>query len=96
MLGDGGVRPPVVLGPMRVRLAGIVRGDASEAASVNAPTVAEATAALARTARVHGADGVVKVSSDLRRIAIACGPLSAQTMVEVQAWGTAVKRAEGE
>ena len=88
--GSGMVR----LGPVQVRLAGTVRSgdDGKEIPSVNAPTVAEATAALTRTARVNGADGVVEVGSDYRRIPIGRGPLSTQTLVEVLAWGKAVKR----
>jgi uncharacterized protein YbjQ (UPF0145 family) len=91
MLNGSGI---LRLGPVQVRLAGVVRadGDGKEIPSVNAPTVAEATAALTRTARVNGADGVVEVGSDYRRIPIARGPLSTQTLVEVQAWGRAVKR----
>ena len=60
----------------------------------NHGTVAEAEAALNRLARVNGADGVVRVGSDYRRAAIASTPLSTQTFVEVQAWGTAVSHAE--
>ncbi|UYY58732.1 hypothetical protein [Sphingomonas sp. S2-65] len=78
----------MTLGPVRVRLTGVVKGDA---ASVNAPTMAEATAALHRAARVNGADAVVQISSDHRRTTLASGPLSVQTLVEVQAWGTAVQ-----
>lgn len=82
------------LGPIQVRLSGTVKVDADgrEIASVSAPTPAEATAALTRTARVNGADGVIAVGSDYRRMTIARGPLSTQTLIEVQAWGTAVAR----
>ncbi|MBB5708896.1 hypothetical protein [Sphingomonas xinjiangensis] len=91
MLDNGGLRRPVTLGPVRVRLTGVVKGESDHnIASVNAPTVAEATAALHRTARVNGADAVVQVSSDHRRTALATGPLSVETLVEVQAWGVAV------
>jgi uncharacterized protein YbjQ (UPF0145 family) len=85
------------LGAVRVRLTGIVKGDVDDVqpASIAAPTVAEARAALDRVAQVSGAEKVVQVGSDYRRIALASGPLSTQTMVEVQAWGTAV-RAEAE
>ena len=92
MLDRGGLRQPMTLGPVRVRLTGIVKGDADQdTASVNAPSVAEATAALHRAARVNGADAVVQVSTDHRRTTLATGPLSIQTFVEVQAWGTAVQ-----
>jgi uncharacterized protein YbjQ (UPF0145 family) len=95
MLDNGGLRRPVTLGPVRVRMSGVLKGESDQiVASVNAPTVAEATAALHRTARVNGADAVVQVSSDHRRTTLATGPLSVQTLVEVQAWGVAV--AEGE
>ncbi|WP_404333325.1 hypothetical protein AB2M62_09610 [Sphingomonas sp. MMS12-HWE2-04] len=57
------------------------------------PTVAEATAALNRAAVVAGAENVINVQSDYRRDEIATG-LSVQTRIEIQAWGTAVKRAE--
>ena len=81
------------MGPVQVRLSGVIKVDEGdkEIPSVNAPTVAEATALLDRTARVNGADGVIGVGSDYRRIAIGRGPLSTQTLVAVQAWGTAVK-----
>ena len=84
------------MGPMQVRLSGVVKVDENdkELPSVNAPTVAEATALLDRTARVNGADGVIEVGSDYRRIAIGRGPLSTQTLIAVQAWGTAVKQAD--
>lgn len=84
------------MGPVQVRLSGVVKIDENdkEIPSVNAPTVAEATALLDRTARVNGADGVIEVGSDYRRIAIGRGPLSTQALVAVQAWGTAVKAAE--
>jgi hypothetical protein len=84
------------MGPLQVRLSGVVKADdnGDDIPSVNAPTVAEATAALTRTARVNGADGVIEVGSDYHRIAIGRGPLSTQALVAVQAWGTAVKKAE--
>jgi hypothetical protein len=84
------------MGPVQVRLSGVVKVDDNdkEIPSVNAPTVAEATALLDRSARVNGADGVIEVGSDYRRIAIGRGPLSTQTLIAVQAWGTAVKAAE--
>ena len=82
----------VPIGPVQVRLTGVVRGDAKghEQASVNAPNLAEATAALHRIARVNGADNVIGVASDYRRAALAAGPLSTQWRIEVTAWGTAV------
>lgn len=92
--GGGGVRQ--VTSPVQVRLTGVVRGSVTDDApptSVSAPTVAEATAALNRAAVVAGAENVVHVQSDYRRDEIATG-LSVQTRIEVQAWGTAVKRAE--
>jgi len=84
------------MGPVQVRLSGVVKVDENdkEIASVNAPTVAEATALLDRSARVNGADGVIEVGSDYRRMTIGRGPLSTQALVAVQAWGTAVKQAE--
>ena len=84
------------MGPVQVRLSGVIKVDEGdkEIPAVNTPTVAEATALLNRTARVNGADGVIGVGSDYRRIAIGRGPLSTQTLVAVQAWGTAVKQAE--
>ena len=84
------------MGPLQVRLSGVVKVDENdrEVPSVNAPTVAEATALLDRNARVNGADGVIEVGSDYHRIAIGRGPLSTQTLIAVQAWGTAVKAAE--
>lgn len=79
------------LGNVSVRLEGVTRAaeDGSAVPSVNVPTAAEATSALERKARVIGADGVLKASSDYRRAAIAQG---LQVRVEVQAWGVAIKR----
>lgn len=84
------------MGPVQVRLSGVIKVDEDdqEVPAVNTPTVAEATALLNRSARVNGADGVIEVGSDYRRITIGRGPLSTQTLVAVQAWGTAVKEAE--
>jgi uncharacterized protein YbjQ (UPF0145 family) len=84
------------MGQLHVRLSGVVKtdDDGKEIPSVNAPTMAEATEMLTRTARVNGADGVVEVGSDYHRIAIGRGPLSTQAMIAVQAWGTAVKADE--
>jgi uncharacterized protein YbjQ (UPF0145 family) len=84
------------MGPVQVRLSGVIKVDEDdkEVPAVNTPTVAEATALLDRSARVNGADGVIEVGSDYRRIAIGRGPLSTQTLIAVQAWGTAVKQAE--
>lgn len=84
------------MGPVQVRLSGVVKvdGDDREIPSVNAPSVAEATVLLHRTARVNGADGVIGIGSDYRRITIGRGPLSTQTLIAVQAWGTAVKSPE--
>jgi hypothetical protein len=84
------------MGPVQVRLSGVIKVDENdkEIPAVNTPTVAEATALLDRSARVNGADGVIGVGSDYRRIAIGRGPLSTQTLIAVQAWGTAVKKAE--
>lgn len=90
MLSGGGMTR---MGPVQVRLSGVIKVDEDdkEVPAVNTPTVAEATALLNRSARVNGADGVIGVGSDYRRIAIGRGPLSTQTLIAVQAWGTAVK-----
>ncbi|MET0309431.1 MAG: hypothetical protein ABW023_12045 [Sphingomonas sp.] len=84
------------LGPVRVRLSGVVKSgaDGHETASVNAPNAAEAIAALNRVAQVNGAEGVINVASDYRRAAIAAGPLQSLWRIEVQAWGTAVAAEE--
>lgn len=81
------------LGPVQVRMAGEARGGAQGEvpASVNIPTVAEATAAVHRLAEQRGADDVVGLNSDYRRVALASG-LAVQWRVEVMAWGTAVLR----
>lgn len=92
-----GIRPSMTpIGPVRVRLLGVVRGDSSgrETASVNAPNASEAVAALNRVAQVSGAAGVINVASDYRRTAIAAGPLQSLWRIEVQAWGTAVATVE--
>jgi uncharacterized protein YbjQ (UPF0145 family) len=89
----GGIGHPVTLGPVQVRLSGVVKAEEAPA-SVSAPTVDEARAALDRVAQVSGANGVVQVGSDYQRMAIASG-LSTQALVVVQAWGTAVGHAEG-
>jgi hypothetical protein len=84
------------LGPVHVRLSGVVRGDdkGPGIGIVNAPTAAEATAELHRVARVAGADKVVSVASDYRRAALAGGTTSTQWRIEVQAWGTAMAPAK--
>lgn len=86
------------LGPVHVRLSGVVRGDdkGPGIGIVNAPTAAEATAELHRVARVSGADRVVSVASDYRRAALAGGTASTQWRIEVQAWGTALAPAKPE
>lgn len=92
-----GIRPSMMpIGPVRVRLLGVVKGDSEgrETASVNAPNAAEAVAALNRVAQVSGAQGVINVASDYRRAAIAAGPLQSLWRIEVQAWGTAVAAVE--
>jgi uncharacterized protein YbjQ (UPF0145 family) len=92
-----GIRPSMMpIGPVRVRLLGVVKGDSSggQTESVNAPNAAEAVAALNRVAQVSGADGVINVASDYRRAAIASGPLRSLWRVEVLAWGTAVATVE--
>jgi uncharacterized protein YbjQ (UPF0145 family) len=94
---SNGIRPSMIpVGPVRVRLSGVVKSDASGqvTASVNAPNAVEAVAALNRAAQVNGAEAVVSVSSDYRRAAIASGPLQTLWRVEVQAWGTAVAATE--
>jgi hypothetical protein len=84
------------LGPVHVRMTGVVRGDENGpgVAAINAPTPADATAALHRAARVNGADRILQVSSDYRRAAIAGGAAVTQWRIEVQAWGTAVARVD--
>lgn len=86
------------MGPVHVRLTGVVRGDnkGPGVSIVNAPTAAEATAELHRVARVAGADKVVSVASDYRRAALAGGTASTQWRIEVQAWGTAMAPAKVE
>lgn len=95
-MSSSGIRQSSIeLGTMRVRLAGHARVDEAgdEVRSLNTPTVAEATAALHRTSRVAGADGVVRIGSDYRRTMLAAG-LTPQVLVEVQAWGTAVRKVD--
>ncbi|WP_294330499.1 hypothetical protein [uncultured Sphingomonas sp.] len=87
------IRPQLTpIGPVHVRMTGVVRGDQKGPGIgiVNAPTAAEATAELHRVARVVGADKVVSVASDYRRAALAGGTASTQWRIEVQAWGTAM------
>lgn len=87
------IRPQLTpIGPVHVRMSGVVRGDQKGPgiAIVNAPTAAEATAELHRVARVAGADKVVSVAADYRRAALAGGTASTQWRIEVQAWGTAM------
>lgn len=93
MMGNDPIKAQVNLGVLRVRMSGVAKQDSSgrEVVSVTTPTVADATAALRQAARVSGADGLVRVGSDYRRTAIASGPLSTQTVIEVQAWGTPVR-----
>ncbi|WP_193378017.1 hypothetical protein [Sphingomonas elodea] len=86
------------MGPVHVRMTGVVRGDEKGPGIgiVNAPTTAEATAELHRVARVSGADRVVSVAADYRRAALAGGTASTQWRIEVQAWGTAMAPAKPE
>lgn len=87
------IRPQLTpIGPVHVRMTGVVRGDENGPGIgiVNAPTAAEATAELHRVARVSGADRVVSVAADYRRAALAGGTASTQWRIEVQAWGTAM------
>ncbi|MBC9031237.1 hypothetical protein IAG41_02430 [Sphingomonas sp. JC676] len=96
-MNANGIRPSMMpIGPVRVRLLGVVKGDSEgrETASVNAPNAAEAVAALNRVAQVSGAEGVINVASDYRRAAIAAGPLQSLWRIEVQAWGMAVATVE--
>lgn len=93
------IRPPMTaIGPVHVRMTGVVRGDEKGPGVeiVNAPTTAEATAELHRVARVSGADNVVSVAADYRRAALAGGTTSTQWRIEVQAWGTAMAPAKVE
>ncbi|MBO9712945.1 hypothetical protein [Sphingomonas sp.] len=80
------------MGPVRVRLTGVARtdGEGKPLPSVTAPTVAEASSALERMARVVGADAVLKPSTDYRAAALAAGPLGSLTHIVVTASGTAV------
>lgn len=89
-----GMAHPLEIGTVRVRLSGMVESDEKgrERPSVAVPTASEAALALQRTARVSGADRVVHVGTDYRRIAIARGLLAPRTLIEVQAWGTAVRQ----
>ncbi len=92
-----GIRSVVApMGPVRVRLSGIIRSDShgNEVASINAPKLSDARAELDRIARVSGADKVVSVASDYRRTALAAGPLSHSWRIDVQAWGTAMGTVE--
>lgn len=81
------------LGPVQAYLSGVSRADAKGEvpSSVNIPTVSEATDAVQRIAEARGADKVVGLGSDYRRIALASG-LNVTWKVEVMAWGTAVMR----
>lgn len=81
------------LGPVRVRLASVVQGDAEGHQSINLPKAAEAVAQLRRVAQVTGAEDVIHISSDYHRAAIAAGPLTTQWSIVVEAYGTAVTRA---
>lgn len=93
------IRPQLTpIGPVHVRMTGVVRGDENGPGIgiVNAPTAAEATAELHRVARVSGADRVVSVAADYRRAALAGGTASTQWRIEVQAWGTAMGPAKAE
>ncbi|MFZ5746659.1 MAG: hypothetical protein ACOY45_03255 [Pseudomonadota bacterium] len=91
MSGGVSLQNYTVIGPMRVRLAGVTRADDKglPVASVNAPTEGEAMAALHRAARVVGAEQVLQASSDYRRAAIAAG---LGVRIEVEAHGIAVRR----
>jgi len=91
------IRPQMApIGPVHVRMTGVVRGDQKGPGIgiVNAPTAAEATAELHRVARVAGADKVVSVAADYRRAALAGGTTSTQWRIDVQAWGTAMAPAK--
>lgn len=93
------IRPQMTpIGPVHVRMTGVVRGDQKGPGIgiVNAPTAAEATAELHRVARVAGAEKVVSVAADYRRAALAGGTNSTQWRIEVQAWGTAMAPAKPE
>lgn len=92
MSSSGIGQSKIELGPVRARLAGVARADEAgeEIPSLATPTVAEATEVLNRTARVSGADAVERIGSDYRRTMLATG-LTPQMLVEVQAWGTAIR-----
>ncbi len=81
------------LGPVQAYLSGITRADArgEVPASVAVPTISEAVDAVQRAARARGANDVVGLGSDYRKIALASG-LNVTWRVEVMAWGTAVLR----
>ncbi len=85
------------LGPVQAYLSGVARADAKGEvpSSVNIPTVSEATDAVRRIAEVRGADDVVGMGSDYRKIALASG-LNVTWKVEVMAWGTAMRTVDPE
>jgi len=80
------------VGPVRVRLASVVQGNADGHQSINSPKTAEAVAQLRRVAQVTGAEDVIHISSDYHRAEIAAGPLTTQWSIVVEAYGTAVSR----
>lgn len=99
-MGNIGINPSMApMGPLRVRLSGVVRGDSNgpdQGASINLPNVAEATAQLHRMARVNGAGAVLSVSTDYRRAALAAGPLQTLWRIDVEAYGTIVATSEAD
>jgi hypothetical protein len=100
ILGNIGFNPSMApSGPLRVKLSGTVRGDANgpdSGASINMPSIAEATAELHRLARVNGAEAVLSVSTDYRRAALAAGPLQTLWRIDVEAYGTIASTPQAE
>jgi hypothetical protein len=97
MINKGPGPAAATYSPVRVKLSSVVRGDGNGPdanASVNLPSVADATAALHRTARVNATDKLLSVSTDYRRAAIAAGPLQSLWRIDVEAYGTVMTMIE--
>jgi hypothetical protein len=97
MINNGLGPAAATYSPVRIKLSSVVRGDGNGPdanASVNLPSVADATAALHRTARVNATEKLLSVSTDYRRAAIAAGPLQSLWRIDVEAYGTVVAMPE--